>query len=181
MNDSLAPVAVPQVSPDSFKRAAGHWATGVAVITAFDVDGMPHGLTMSAVTSLSLEPMLFLISVDLRSSTLPAIVGSQRFCINILAEHQASLCARFASKQADKFCGVVFEASPWGPILPASLATLGCQMSADHEGGDHRIIIGRVMDIRLEEQTPLTHYRGSLRSLGEVIDLVRTGAQSSNA
>jgi flavin reductase (DIM6/NTAB) family NADH-FMN oxidoreductase RutF len=67
--------------------------------------------------------------------------------------------------------------SPTPLILPGSLTTLGCQMSADQEGGDHQIIIGRVLNIRLEEQTPLIDYRGSLRSLGEVIDPARTGAQ----
>jgi flavin reductase (DIM6/NTAB) family NADH-FMN oxidoreductase RutF len=159
----------PVVTAHSFKRAAGHWATGVAVITAFDANDRPQGLTMSAVTSLSLEPMLFLICVDLRSSTLPAISHSRCFTINILAEHQAALCGRFASKLADKFTGVEYQRSAWGPVLPGSLATLSCEVAADHPGGDHQIIIGRVADIQIAEQAPLTHYLGRLRSAGRVL------------
>lgn len=163
----VSSVALPSaVTAEDFKRAAGHWTTGVAVITAFDAADRPQGLTMSAVTSLSLDPMLFLICIDLRSSTLPAINHSRCFTINILAEHQATLCGHFASKHAEKFSNVDYRRSLWGPALPGSLAALGCAVVSQHPGGDHLIIVGQVMDIQIVEQPPLTHYSGRLHSTG---------------
>ena len=84
------------MQPEMFRKLAGHWLTGVSVVTTLDPNGVPVGMTMSAVTSLSLDPPQFLICVDNRARTLAAIVASGHFCINYLRQDQENLSTAFA-------------------------------------------------------------------------------------
>ncbi len=83
---------------EKFRRIAGHWLTGVAVVTSMAKDEHPVGLTMSAVTSLSLDPAQFLICIDNRSETLPVIAESGNFCINYLRDDQEEIASSFAQR-----------------------------------------------------------------------------------
>ena len=86
------------ISSSEFRRAMGHFATGVTVVTSIDEDGEPVGTTASAVSSLSLDPPLILACFDLESLTLRAIRGHGAFVVNVLAAPQQHLSANFARR-----------------------------------------------------------------------------------
>ncbi|MEA2144650.1 MAG: hypothetical protein QOG59_237 [Solirubrobacteraceae bacterium] len=147
----------------------GRFATGVAVVTALGADGEPVGTTVNAVTSVSLEPPLVLVCLDWRSVTLQAIRRHQAFAINVLAEEQAELSAGFAASGAT---------APWrlarfargqtgSPRLLDALATLECSVVHHMPGGDHEIVVGRVLDIEdaEDDRSPLLFYQGSYASI----------------
>ena len=151
---------------DLFRRVAGHWATGVAVVTTVDAAGRPFGLTMSAVTSLSLSPMQFLICVDERAESLAPLLASGFFCINLLAAGQEEVSRRFASKIADKFAGVPHRIHDSAvPVLEGTVAHVVCRIASALPGGDHRIIVGEVLDADAPGGEPLLHFRGGYRAL----------------
>ena len=151
----------------SFRKIAGLWPSGVAVITAMDNAGTPFGLTMSSVTSLSLEPPLYLICVDLKSTTLPAIQESGRFCINFLMRSQQEVSNIFASKSADKFSRVPSRHRPSGHIeIVGSLAVITCTVRDIIAGGDHWIITGLATEMCGIDGEPLVHFRGAYREMG---------------
>lgn len=157
------------LSPENFRKACGFWATGVSIVTTRDVDHTPFGLTMNAVTSLSLTPPLFVICVDNKSDTLEPMKRSGVFCINVLSAGQQDLSNRFAKKGQDKFDGVGFERGATGaPMLDGRLMAIDCQVTAVHPGGDHHIFVGEVRAISLppsEDLQPLLYYRGRYGAL----------------
>jgi len=152
------------LSPDNFRKACGYWATGVSIVTTRDVDHTPYGLTMNAVTSLSLTPALFVICVDNKSDTLEPMKRSGVFCINVLSSGQQDLSNRFAKKNPNKFEEVGFERGITGsPMLEGRLMAIDCQVTAVHPGGDHHLFVGEVRGITLpatEALQPLLYYRG---------------------
>jgi flavin reductase (DIM6/NTAB) family NADH-FMN oxidoreductase RutF len=165
---SAAPTEV-SVSPAALRRGMGRFATGVAVVTALGPDGEPVGTTVNAVTSVSLEPPLVLVCLDWRSVTLQAIRSHGAFAINVLSDEQADLSAGFAKSGAT---------APWrlashtrgetgSPRLLGALATLECAVVHHLPGGDHEIVVGRVVNIEEsdEDRNPLVFYRGAYATL----------------
>ena len=157
------------MTAEEFRKACGLWASGVSIVTTRDVDGKPYGLTMNAVTSLSLDPPLFLVCVDNKSDTLGAIKRSGLFCVNVLQQDQQALSNAFAKKNPDKFADVSFE---WGktgaPLLGGRLMAIECTVTAVHEGGDHHVFIGEVQEITTpdgSEGVPLIYFRGRYAAL----------------
>lgn len=145
------------------KRFSGHFATGVSVITAIDSSGKRYGTTLNAVSSLSLDPPLYLACFDNASNTLAAVLQARRFGINLLRREQADLCARFAGRGADKFADRHCRWSEDGtPLLKGALATAVCSVEQVHPGGDHRIVVGRVETCSTHGGDPLLYYCGQL-------------------
>lgn len=154
-----APVALP-AGPDLFKMVSSHWPSGVAIITTVAEDGSLHGLTMSAVIALSLDPMQYLISVDSNSNTLPVLKATRRFCINFLSQDQRDICMLFAGKAANKFASVDYRLSKTGlPMLAGSVSCISCDAAKIIPSGDHEIIIGDVLDIEHFGGDPLIHFK----------------------
>lgn len=165
-DDPLAPVPVPAPAPGAidtarFRQVLGHFPTGVTVVTAA-VAGEPAGLAVNSFTSVSLEPALVAICVSKSSTTWPKIRESGCFCVNILAADQEDVCRAFAARGIDKFRGVGWKPAESGaPILNDILAWVDCSVVAEHDGGDHVIVIGGVRDLGVErEGLPLVFYRG---------------------
>ena len=157
------------ISSDDFRRASGLWATGVSIVTTADSAGKPYGLTMNSVTSLSLDPPLYIVNVDKGSDTLAPMLESRSFSINVLADDQQSLSNSFAKKGDDKFSDVDHAAGSNGaPRLAGALMTIECTVDAVHEGGDHKIVVGEVTEIvhaDPDETKPLLYYRGKYAEL----------------
>lgn len=145
-----------------FRRVVGHFATGIAVVTSTAPSGPPCGLTASALASVSLEPRLVLVCVDLGSDTHGAIERSGSFAINVLAEDGEALARRFATYPSeDKFDGVAYREEVTGaPVLEASLAWMDCELRHSHDGGDHTIYVGEVRAGDARDGSPLLHFRG---------------------
>lgn len=150
-----------------FREVAGQFATGVVVITGNDDDG-PAGFTAQSFTSVSLDPPLVSICRGKEVASWARIGPSGRFCVNVLAEDQEALSRTFATKEADKFAGIGYDASitPAGPVLAGILAWLACRIRSEHEAGDHLIVVADVDDLGLGEGTrPLIFYRGGYAGL----------------
>jgi 3-hydroxy-9,10-secoandrosta-1,3,5(10)-triene-9,17-dione monooxygenase reductase component len=152
-----------------YRRAIGHFATGVAVVTAQSPEG-PVGMTANALCSLSLDPLLLLVCIDNSARTLASIQATGRFAVNVLRHEQRALADAFASKQPkpEHFADVPWRLHQGVPVLEESLAWLVCDVRELHPGGDHTIGIGAVTDIDCDERgRPLVWYRGRYVTLHE--------------
>lgn len=154
------------MTPDLFKQIASHWLTGVAIVTATAADGELCGMTMSAVTSLSLDPPQFLVCMDHRAKTLAALTESKAFCIHVLSEHQRDLSTHFARPGGDRFTGIPHHFGITGaPILEDVIAFVECRLASILPGGDHAIVIGDAIAGATPGGVPLAHFHGAYRKL----------------
>ena len=127
-----------------YRRAIANFATGVAVITTTD-EGRPVGMTASAVSSLSLDPVLLLVCISTRLPTHTAIAARRRFAVNVLGEDSEALARHFATPLKDKFAGIALrddEDDP--PVLAEAIAHFVCDVERTVACGDHTIFIGAV-------------------------------------
>jgi flavin reductase (DIM6/NTAB) family NADH-FMN oxidoreductase RutF len=150
---------------DVFRDVIGHFATGVTIITARHED-TDYGLTVSAVTSLSIEPPMMIVCVSKASRTLAAIRASGTFGVNILGEDQGELAQRFATNRDDKFGGVRVVYSDFGnPLLDEALAHLECRVIQEVTGGTHSVFLAAVQRAERFEGSPLAYFRGKFGRL----------------
>ena len=154
------------MSPNEFdsveyRRALGCFATGVAVVTALDRNGEKIGITVNSFNSVSLNPPLVLWSIGEESLSYSAFVEAEYFAVNVLATHQHEVCGRFASKGENKFLDLVCDEGLEGvPLLPEFSAVFECRTEHRYDGGDHKIIVGRVQRFEDRKTDPLIFYRG---------------------
>jgi flavin reductase len=157
------------VDAEQFKHALRRWPSGVTVVTSRAGEKI-HGMTVSAFSSVSLDPPLVLVCADKASNTHPVIAEGRVFAAHILAQGQEPLSHRFSSKAAEwrRFEGIEWKSGVTGaPILPDALAVLDCRVVAAYDVGDHVIYIGEVETVQLADAEPLLWYGGSYRSLSE--------------
>lgn len=132
--------------PRDFRRCLGLYATGVAVVTTLAPDGARVGLTINSFASVSLDPPLILWSLARTSPRLGLFARAGHFAVNILAKDQEEMCQLFARPGENRFAGLDTAPGAGGaPLLPGCLAQLECARDQVVEGGDHLIIIGRVL------------------------------------
>ena len=150
-----------ELDPTHFRAVMGHFATGVAVVTATSPGG-PVGMTANAVASLSLRPLLLLVCFENEARTLPVVAESERFGVNVLAAGQDELARLFASKtpETEKFAEVPHRVHDGIPVIEGALAWVGCNLERLVEAGDHTIGIGAVTAAESGEGEPLVWYRG---------------------
>jgi flavin reductase (DIM6/NTAB) family NADH-FMN oxidoreductase RutF len=151
------------IDQSEFRRVMGHFATGVAVVTSCHDDGSPAGLTVSAVSALSLQPTLMMVALDRKSQTHGWVEQSGAFAVNVMEDGRGeTLARRFASGgHEEKFRGVAWRTQTTGsPVLDEALAWLDCRVHAALPGGDHTIFVGEVVAADTREGTPLVYYRG---------------------
>jgi flavin reductase (DIM6/NTAB) family NADH-FMN oxidoreductase RutF len=150
-----------------FRAAMGRFVTGVTVLAAREPDGRFIGMTASAVASLSLDPPMLLACVGHAAAAHQALVGNDRFSVNVLGPDQQDLAQRFATRELQRFAGVTHDVTPAGlPWLRGALACLECQRDAVHEGGDHSIVTGVVEWARAADGDPLLYFLGGYRRIG---------------
>jgi flavin reductase (DIM6/NTAB) family NADH-FMN oxidoreductase RutF len=151
MNASSRIAVTGGVDPSLLKSALAAFPSGVTAVTAAE-DGQAFGSTVSAFCALSLDPPMVLACLGRSSRTLAVIQRVRRFAVNILAASQADLAQRFASSQnAGRFDGVDHvEGVTGSPLLRGAVANIDCEVEAITAGGDHWIILGRVMEVRLD-------------------------------
>ncbi|WP_329343618.1 flavin reductase [Streptomyces sp. NBC_01352] len=155
---------------DSFRRIAGHLASGVTVITT-SVDGRSYGMTASSVTSLSLDPPTMLACLNRSTPTAEAVLTAGMFGINVLGTGQEAMASQFAVPSDDKFRGVAVVTTPERvPLLRDAHAQIECQVAETIDVATHRIVIGRVVRARALAGQPLTYYRGGFGRFQHVDD-----------
>jgi flavin reductase (DIM6/NTAB) family NADH-FMN oxidoreductase RutF len=157
------------VDPFAYRRAIGHFATGVAVVTAADEAGHGiHGMTANAVTSVSLSPVLLAVCIGHDLPTHGAIRATRRFNVNLLRADQQHLAHQFARPSANKFAGVELLPGRAVPVLADALAHFECSLYEEVTAGDHSIFIGHVeaCDSHDGPQVdPLLYFRSSFYGL----------------
>ena len=157
----------PQIDLGEFRRALSCFATGVAVVTALDRSGERVGMTVSSFSSVSLDPPLVLWSIADDAYSYDAFMQADYFAVNVLTSAQQHLSARFATKGANKFEGLDIREGLHGlPVLSDFAASFECRTEHRYEGGDHKIIVGRVLRMEARETEPLIVYRGRLMKTG---------------
>jgi 3-hydroxy-9,10-secoandrosta-1,3,5(10)-triene-9,17-dione monooxygenase reductase component len=161
----------PSFDPSAFRRVMGQFATGVTVITVQHGDHI-HGMTANAFTSVSLDPPLVLFCVT-RTARMAALISEvPGFAINILASNQQEVSRQFAGANKDDLeRAVALHRGPIAPLIDGSLAALSCLTEEIHEGGDHWIVVGRVVDVHEPPagivREPLVFFRSRYQQLVE--------------
>jgi flavin reductase (DIM6/NTAB) family NADH-FMN oxidoreductase RutF len=153
--------------PRTLRDALGCFATGVTVVTALDGEGRPAGLTVNSFTSVSLEPPLLLVCIHKMATTAEALVGAPSFAINVLQTGQQPASITFSTRGEDRFGCTPWSTGECGsPILGESLCVFECERFAVYDGGDHHILVGRVVKASFDASLdPLLYFRGSYRRL----------------
>jgi flavin reductase (DIM6/NTAB) family NADH-FMN oxidoreductase RutF len=153
-----------------FRRALGHFCSGVTIITAADGES-PVGMTCQSFFSVSLEPPLVAFSVARSSSTFPVIRRIGSCCVNVLAQDQQHLSDAFGRSGPDKTLGVQwarYRGAFGHPVIAGSLAAFECEIVAEYPAGDHHIILGRVQRLHLNATAyPLLYFRGRYQQLDD--------------
>ena len=156
---------MPTIDRQSFFDVMASFPSGVAIVTTLTEDGVPRGLTTTAVCSVSAEPPTILVCVDLASRTLAALRASRRFVVNFMGDGRSELCLLFASKTEDKFAHVTWRPADSGMPLLADdvLAWADCATEHELEVGDHVLLVARVETggVQPELEPPLMYYRRS--------------------
>jgi flavin reductase (DIM6/NTAB) family NADH-FMN oxidoreductase RutF len=158
--------------PDwEFRDALGLFATGVAVITTVTADGERVGTTVSSFNSVSLDPPLVLFSIARSANAFPVWRSARFFAVNVLDERQSSVSNRFAKSLTDKWTGIeTIMGKTRIPILAQALAWFECERYAGYDGGDHLIIVGRVLAVQITnraDRLPLVFFRSKYRRLDD--------------
>ena len=161
------------------RSACGHFATGVTIVTAMGADGTPVGMTANSFSSLSLDPPLVLWSIAETSSSYEAFKQAEAFAVHVLHAGQMELATRFATRGADRFTGLdTLTGESGAPLLGDYHARFDCRTHAQFVGGDHLIIVGRVLATAELPGEPLVIYRGR-PFLAPVSKTAATSASSS--
>lgn len=160
------PGAACRVDGAAFRETMASLPTAVSVVTALDENGVPRGLTCSAVCSVSADPPQILICVNQRNGSLAAIRHSGAFVVNVLGSSHAEVSNLFASPVAEKFADVTWHPAPQSglPVLDESAhAFLDCELTADITAGSHSILVGAVhaCGTDMDAMHPLLYWRRS--------------------
>lgn len=152
-----APAPTPTLQA-SFREVMASVCTPVSVVTSMAGD-LPHGTTVSAFASLSMEPPMVLVSLDRSSELLSVVRASRSFGLNVLSSAQSALAMTFASKGGSaKFASVPWALEAGVPRLTGVGSFLSCRVSELVVGGDHVVLLGEVVAADSEVQQPLTYH-----------------------
>jgi len=156
------------IDPIEFRNVLGSFPTGVTVVTTKGEDGSLCGVTASSFNSVSLDPALILWSIGKESTSFQALMDAKYWNVHVLAEDQDALSGNFARSGGDKFDGVEFEEGVKGaPVIAGCAAVMQCQIEHQYEGGDHIILVGRVLEFHDAGKAPLVFSRGRYARLAQ--------------
>lgn len=169
MSAEIGPAAL---DTRDFRRIMGTFATGVTVVTMRTPNGV-WGMTANSLTSISLEPMLLLVSVDKTTRTHQHMLASGVWAVNVLAADQEAVSRAFATKDQDEartMVNTLYRPGRTGaPLIDGCLAYIECRTWATYDGGDHTLFVGEVQDAAVSDSAgaPLLFFRGRYAQLGD--------------
>ncbi len=151
------------VTPQTFRQTLGRFASGVTVVTMLE-DGQPHGITVSAFLSVSLEPPLILVSIDKKAHSHERMMNARRYGVSILSESQQAMSNHFAGR--DPNAVPEFETLHDFPVLKQALAQLVCTTTQKVDAGDHTLFIGQIDQLAWQEDDkPLVYFHGKYQKV----------------
>ncbi|MFI7453016.1 flavin reductase family protein [Nonomuraea sp. NPDC049714] len=160
------------VTGAEYRALMSAFPTGVAVITAVDAGGRPHGMTCTSLTSVTVSPPVLLTCLDVRSGTLGAVLDGGAFAVNLLRAGSRHTAELFASVASDRFDRAAWRPSrllgvPW--LHADSFARAECAVKETVVVGDHVIVLGDVVSVDQERDVPLLYgLRGFAHWPGEM-------------
>lgn len=151
----------------AFRQALGWFPTGVAVVTMSEPGARHKGITVNSFTSVSLDPPLVLWCIDRKSDRFSAFTEASRYTISLLGTIHEEVSARLAKQGAHSLDGIgLIETELGPPALADALAFFECESEAVHPGGDHAILMGRVVRFaKREAGAPLVFFKGRYGAL----------------
>jgi flavin reductase (DIM6/NTAB) family NADH-FMN oxidoreductase RutF len=159
------------VDSAEFRRVAGRFATGIAVVTT-SLDGIGHAMTVTAFTSVSLDPLLVLFCAEKIARFHDAVLGAGTWAVSMLDEESEKTARWLATRGRpldDQLAAIRHHPGPrtGAPILDDALGAMECRTTAVHDGGDHTIVVGEVIGVSEPRPGggPLLHYGGGYRRL----------------
>ena len=181
MVDACVIELAPETSPDDFRGAMRHLVGAVSVITAgrgSDITGM----TVTSVSSLSIDPPTLIVSINRESSTWPVLKRYGVFGVNVLTSDQIDIAERFSGqnglKGRERFVGGEWVArGPSAPLLVGASAAIDCEVEDVIERHSHAIVIGRVRDLTLSKnESSLAYWHGRYVAIDRDEDISRLAA-----
>ena len=179
MNSAVCTIKIDrEVSSSDFRSAMRHLAGGVSVITVGQGKDIT-GMTVTSVSSLSVDPPTLIVSVNRESSSWPVLKRHGFFGVNILTADQSDIAERFAGKDglkgAARFAGAQWIARMTGvPLLAGALAAIECEVEDIVERHSHAIVIGRVLDMQLSSRSAaLAYWQGQYVAIDQNEDAVK--------
>ncbi|WP_430461529.1 flavin reductase family protein [Thalassolituus sp. LLYu03] len=169
------------IDAQTYRSVMGLWPTGVSVVTGTGQESRPLGLVIGSFTSVSLDPPLVAFCPQKSSSSWTQMAANRHLCINFLGVHQSAMCWRFASGDIHtRFDGLSIKLNPEGAVrLPGCCAWLDVEVEHEIDGGDHWIVLCRVIRMdRGETDSPLAFVKGRLCSSSPVVELAEDHLQA---
>jgi flavin reductase (DIM6/NTAB) family NADH-FMN oxidoreductase RutF len=148
----------------AFRDAVGEFATGVTVVIA-DHEGRAAGMTLNSFTSVSLDPLLVLVSLGHGSRTLALVAQAGRFSVSVLHRGQREVAIEFAAPGAPFPAGCTQRTSDGFLVVAGAAATQHCEVDQIVRAGDHDLVVGRVTGISHPGGEPLVFHRGKFGGL----------------
>jgi flavin reductase (DIM6/NTAB) family NADH-FMN oxidoreductase RutF len=148
----------------AFRDCVGEFATGVTVVTAVHGDRVA-GMTLNSFTSVSLDPLLVLVSLGHGSRTLDVVQAAQRFAVSVLHRDQREVAIAFATPGAPLPREHVHESYDGFLVVRGAAATHHCEVREIVRAGDHDLVLGAVVGITHDGGEPLVFHRGRFGGL----------------
>ncbi len=170
MSSEPLPVAAPLADRAEFCKACARFTTGVTVVTVADSSGQPHGMTVNSFTSVSLDPLMFLVCIDNRARVNQVFATGIHIAINILGEEQQHLSSRFARPHDDRFATVDWAPGATGaPLISGALAMIEGVVVEKILAGDHTILLAEARSTNYREGRPLVFFGSRYQRFGEIV------------
>ena len=154
------------MDPRDFRNAMGNFATGITIVTT-EWNGEVFGMTVNAFMSVSLDPMLVVISIDEQANMYELIQKTKKYAISILKEDQTKYSMIFADQIEGKN-NIEFDQLNGHSVLQDALTTITCDVQDMVKAGDHMLFIGKVTDLSINEGEPLLYFGGNYRQLEDI-------------
>jgi flavin reductase (DIM6/NTAB) family NADH-FMN oxidoreductase RutF len=153
----------------------GQFPTGVAIVTALDENRQPVGMTINSFSSISLSPALISWCIDQQSASYRTFVKAKSFTVTVLAEDQADLAMRFATRGANKFRGIEACRND-APVIPNGCAWFKCETYRSILLGDHAMLVGKVIEFAKNQIPPLVFKGGQFQQLAQSAEVATQAA-----
>ncbi|WP_298890291.1 flavin reductase family protein [uncultured Serinicoccus sp.] len=166
-----APHTPGALDPATYRLAMSRFASGVAVVTS-QVRGHDVALTVDSLTSVSLEPVLLLVSLHPEARVLEGLEAGADFAVSVLSAAQrgtAEWLGETGRPLHDQLGRVPHHrgAVSGMAVVDDALACFECRTVDLREAGDHVLALGEVvaLEARPTDRPALVHYRGRLGEL----------------